>query len=532
MRLKAGIASLAVLTIHACFIFLSSAAASDTLPELIPITILYTNDMRGHFRPYRFSDDVDVSDSDPLMSGKDYGGMAAYAGYVNKTRKEVEEKGGVVLLFDCGNTYISSAESLFFRGKAVVEMMNLMGYNAAIPGNLDYNEGTDLLRPLSKLSNFPWVTNHIFRKSDGRRADFLYPQVILDVKGLKVGVTGITYHTFQYLMKTSRIPDLQIVAPETELRPSVDALKGAGAELIVLLSHGYPQYMSRFLDVAPDIHVAVNSWAVSLKESIGHDESGMVYYFSKRYRNTILSNWQDSHYTLGRIDFIFDRKSRTVHNERSSIIYLLSDSVKPDTQVAAIVDKYSRLYVELVADRMNEVIGQATGDFSMEKRPDTFACSLGKLTMGALREYTEADIAFLNFWGIRRVITKGPVTVKTILDVIPFDNYVVTAKVLGKNLSKIDWMLIRNSRGAHWSGFDFGGTPGHVTRMTVNGLPVDPEKYYTVATSDFVSEEGGLPKAEDLKVWNIKLQDVLIEYIRKHKTISPDGAERLERFRY
>lgn len=532
MSRKAGIACLTVFMIYAGLFFETPAATADTLPDPIPITILYTNDMRGHFRPYRFSDDVDLRDGDPLMSNRDYGGMAAYAGYVNRTRKEVEDKGGVVLLFDCGNTYISNAESLFFRGKAVVEMMNLMGYQAAIPGNLDYNEGTDLLRQLAKLSTFPWVTNHIFRKSDGRRADFLYPHVILDIKGLKVGVTGITYDSFRHLMKTSRIPDLQIVPPETELRPSVDALKESGAELIVMLSHGHPQLMSKFLDVAPDIHVAVNSWHVSLKESVGQDESRMIYYFMKRYRNTILSNWQDSHYTLGRIDFVFDRRNRTAHNERSAIIYLLSDSVEPDTRVAAVVDKYSRLYVELVAAKMHEVIGQATGDFSMDKRPDTFACTLGKLVMGSLREYTEADIAFLNFWGIRRVITKGPVTVKTVLDVIPFDNYAVTAKVQGKNLSKIGWMLHRSGRGAHWAGFDYQGAPGHVTAMTVSGVPVDPEKYYTIATSDFVTEEGGLPHAVDLKIWNVKMQDVLIEYIRKHKTISPDGRERVERFRF
>lgn len=499
--------------------------------RLVPVTIIYTTYIKGHFRPYRFSEDVDADDDDPLFPGRDYGGMAAIAGYIRDARRQIEPQGGVVLVFDCGNTYIAGAEALHFRGRPMVEMMNRIGYDAAIPGNLDYNEGSPLLADLARQARFPFVTNHIFKADTGRPPEFLKSEAIINARGLKVGVTGVTHPTFDKMMKTSRIADLHIGHPQEMIGRSVRTLKSAGAELIVLLNHSHPGWISHYVDRAPDIHVAVNSAAESLKKATHVSESGMVFFFDKRYKRTVLSPWVDSHYTLGRIDFIFDRDSRTVHNPMSSLVYLMTDSVEPDTEVAALVEKYSRLYVEHAGARLREKIGHATGDFSMTRRPPDYSCSLGRLVTGALREKTGADIAYQNYGGIRRVLKQGPITVQNVLDILPFANYVVTGRVRGDNLAKLDVLFERGRHGAHRSGLEFEGKPGAISAIRVNGVPVEPDRYYTLVTSDFVLDQKILPHLEDAQVWDIKLQDALIDYIRKHKSISPDGKERETRFR-
>ena len=60
--------------------------------------------------------------------------------------------------------------------------------------------------------------------------------------------------------------------------------------------------------------------------------------------------------------------------------------------------------------------------------------NLGDLAADAVRAATVADVALTNGGGIRSDIQAGDVTMKDMVTVFPFGNYVVTQKITGKAL--------------------------------------------------------------------------------------------------
>ena len=59
--------------------------------------------------------------------------------------------------------------------------------------------------------------------------------------------------------------------------------------------------------------------------------------------------------------------------------------------------------------------------------------------------------------------------------------------------------------------------------VTINGKPLEMDKTYTVATSDYLSQgdDGMLPLKNYIKYWNSeeKIRDLYIEYIKQVKTV-------------
>ena len=59
--------------------------------------------------------------------------------------------------------------------------------------------------------------------------------------------------------------------------------------------------------------------------------------------------------------------------------------------------------------------------------------------------------------------------------------------------------------------------------VTINGQPLETDKTYTVATSDYLSQgnDGMLPLKNYIKYWNSgeKIRDLYIEYIKQVKVV-------------
>ena len=128
-----------------------------------------------------------------------------------------------------------------------------------------------------------------------------------------------------------------------------------------------------------------------------------------------------------------------------------------------------------------------------------------------------ADIALLNGGGIRTEIHKGTVTYGNVLDVVPFHNDICMIEATGQQIvDALEWgarsmpdasggflqvsglsytidvnqesVCIRNDEGM-FSGFD--GDSRRVTDVMVDGKPIDLEKTYTVASTDYLLLNNG-----------------------------------------
>ena len=180
---------------------------------------------------------------------------------------------------------------------------------------------------------------------------------------------------------------------------------------------------------------------------------------------------------------------------------------------------FLRPYRDSMSATMNRVIGRTSIPF-VKAMP---ASSLGYFITdgflwGAQRSFNQhVDLAFINNGGIRlNDWGGGDVTLARVYETLPFDNIMVLVKLKGSVLQ--EFMNHISSRGG-WpvSGGTYRVQNGEASNILIGGAPLDPQKEYTIALSDYVVNGGddarmlqGLPV-----VSNGYLQrDAIIDYIR------------------
>ncbi len=126
--------------------------------------------------------------------------------------------------------------------------------------------------------------------------------------------------------------------------------------------------------------------------------------------------------------------------------------------------------------------------------------NLGNIITNAMLYETGAQIAITNGGGIRDSIQEGDITKGDVITVLPFGNYIITLDVKGSDIIKALENGVTDypaAKGAfpHVAGISFTFDPEkpameRVTSVTFNGMPLDPDKYYSVATNDFMAAGG------------------------------------------
>lgn len=116
----------------------NSVFAKDDFTRL---TILHTNDVHSRIDPFP----MDGSRN----AGK--GGVAPRATLINKIRSEEKN----VLLLDAGDIFQGTPYFNFYGGELEIKMMSMMGYDAGIMGNHDFDNGIEGFVKQLPHANFP-----------------------------------------------------------------------------------------------------------------------------------------------------------------------------------------------------------------------------------------------------------------------------------------------------------------------------------------------------------------------------------------
>ncbi|MEW6287956.1 MAG: 5'-nucleotidase C-terminal domain-containing protein [Chloroflexota bacterium] len=211
-----------------------AGAAPKALPASpVTFTILHTNDFHGQLEP---------SGSNP--------GSARIATYVKNVRTAVGAD--KVLLVDAGDIMQGSLLSNLTQGEATIATYNALDYKVATFGNHEFDWGQTILSNRTAQANFPFVTANIVVNDTGNCATAGWtppafadaPYQIFEIgtapSNVKVAFIGVT---------TAETPTITIAAATAGLcfkdaAESIlhyyDAMKAAGADVIVVLSHlGY-----------------------------------------------------------------------------------------------------------------------------------------------------------------------------------------------------------------------------------------------------------------------------------------------------
>ena len=176
-------------------------------------------------------------------------------------------------------------------------------------------------------------------------------------------------------------------------------------------------------------------------------------------------------------------------------------------------------FKEELALKMSAVIGQSA-QAMRASRPESL---LSNFSADMLRSEAESrlnipiDIGIMNMGGLRTEIPQGDITVGNIYELMPFENELVVLWLRGDKLGGL-LNSIASVRGEGVSGVRMGIENGEALNPTINGEPLDLERIYVIATSDFLAEGNDrmaqLAEYEKIQIVGITIRKLFMEHIK------------------
>ena len=212
------------------------AQAAPAAP--VTFTILHTNDFHGQLEEVLATP---ATSSNP--------GMARVATIVNNVRTAVGQQN--VLLVDAGDEMQGSLLSNLQKGEPTIAVYNDMQYDVATFGNHEFDCGQPTLIARTQQAAFPYVSANIVVNDTGNCStagwtspSFAQPYVIKEVgtapNTVKVAFIGVTTPETHIITIASATAGLCFKDPADSVLQYYGAMKTAGADVIVVLSHlGY-----------------------------------------------------------------------------------------------------------------------------------------------------------------------------------------------------------------------------------------------------------------------------------------------------
>jgi 2',3'-cyclic-nucleotide 2'-phosphodiesterase (5'-nucleotidase family) len=395
--------------------------------------------------------------------------------------------------------------SLVTEGRQALDLYDAVDPDVATFGNHDFDYGADTTAELVADSPQTWVSANVSR--DGDPIGGAEPRTIVERDGALVGFLGVLDDATPALNPMAS--DLTVTDPVAAAREAAAALRDAGADYVVVLSHLGRD--DEELAAATDVDAVLG----------GHIASERI----ERIDGTLLTRPGSGGEVVLDVDLeTSDVTRRAVADE--SVYEPVANALQERMDQTGLNDVVGRVAEPL--ERTEKTL------FRGESR-------IGNFVADAYRWAAGSDVGLQNSGGVRDgPAIEGEVTVADLVSVVPFEEPVSVAELTGAELLDV----FRGARGgslgfaepewwhAHVSGAElvWDADTDELVEATVWGDPVDPEATYTLATTDylFYSEKEFPALDEDHRVDSLDVQhEVLADYARK-RGIDPQIEGRVE----
>ncbi|MDR1100395.1 MAG: 5'-nucleotidase C-terminal domain-containing protein [Treponema sp.] len=474
------------------------------------LVLLHTNDHHGVVLP---------------NNGR--GGLAQLAAYV----KAVKATNPQVLLVDAGDINTGTALSNMFAAEPDILAYNLMGYDAGIFGNHEFDGNQDKLLKQIAQARFPFISSNI-KTADGNYLGGT-PYLVKKYEGFTVGLFGIT--TLRTKIIASPDSSLVFINEIEAAQEMVDILRNReNVDIVIALTHigdvkEAPDHITspELAEAVPGIDIIVD----------GHSHS--FFEAPKKAGNTYIVSANEWGKYVG-------QGKLTVRNGMLVNFTWVPVEIAPDREVSAMLEPY----IQKASESLKEVVGQAAAPFVFGNRLTRYQeTALGNLITDANVWYfktvynQEIDFAFHNGGNIRAELPQGPITQEQILTILPFENYLYIVSLKGADIIELFNFIGTIPQGA--GGFPqfsaevrytidktAGQDNGVIKDFTIGGAPVDPNRIYRFCTNDYILGGGDgyevMKRAENPFNTSLLLSYVVVEYIRaQNGPVSPATDGRL-----
>ena len=460
------------------------AASACWTGEKSEVTILYTNDVHTY-----------IDKQAPELT---YAAIAAL-------KQSYQNAGKKVLLVDAGDHVQGTAYGSMDQGASIIELMNAAGYDAATPGNHEFDYGMDRAKELMRDADFPYLScNWVDLRTNLR----VLPEIKVFVRGgVRIAFVGITTpETFTkstpaYFMNKAQTKYIyDILGGEdgqklySAVQKAVDKAKCL-ADVVIGLGH---------LGVDP----SSSPW--TSEEVIAHTTGFDA--FIDGHSHTVMENKQVAD-ASGRMvtltqtgSYFANVGEMTIAPDGTISTRLVSTYDQEDVAVAA----EQAAWVNTVDDMLGEKIAVADTKFYItdpatgKRRIRSAETNLGDFVADGIYTYfneveqLHCDIAIMNGGGIRSDEDAGYWTFKTCKQVSPFGNVACLMSVTGKQIQDA---LEFAARFAGAEGKENGG----FLQVAGATYEIHTDIPNTVQTDDknvWIGSATGTPRVQNVKIYD------------------------------
>lgn len=450
------------LSILATLLLLAVSLAAQSTGT-VRVTILHLNDT------YQFTP----------ADGGERGGLAR----VMTLKKNALEENPNTIMTLGGDTLSPSVETRTYKGAQMIDAWNAVGLDYSALGNHEFDLRTPDLLARMKESKFTWLNANVIDTKTGKLFADTPAFVIRSIGGVRIGLIGLLLPETKET--SSMEAHLKVADFCSTARRLVPRMRRAGATVIIGITH---------LFMAQDKKLAR---CAGFDLILGGHEHTLLQ--SSANGTPIFKMWADAR-EVGKFDLFVDRRTGKLESIDWQIIPV-TDAIPDAPEFAPVFAKYKDLLDKLAVN-----VGATGVELdALSQSVRTKETNIGNFIADAYRKAADADVALVNGGSIRADLTysPGPLTMRDVLSMLPFNNPIVKVEVTGKLLADIlEHSVARSAedkepgRFPQVSGisfkFDTGKLPGQrVSDIMVGGKPLDENRAYTIATSDFLVSRGG-----------------------------------------
>jgi 5'-nucleotidase len=395
-------------------------------------------------------------------------------------KQNLAAAGRTPLLVLAGDFLSPSVASSTFKGEQMVAALNAAGLDLATLGNHEFDFGADTLIERMHQARWEWVVSNVIDTNTGQPVGGAPPYLVKTFGALKVGFIGLCLTTSE--ITPERLTHLRLIDPLEAAATYVPILEREGANVIVAITH---------LAFADDRALAQRFPQIDLIIG-GHEH----YPITATENRTLISKAGSDAKFVARID-VNRQPSGLV--ERFFELLPVTGALADEPKTAEVVKSYE--------DRLGTALNNVVATSRVPLDADTIRLrasetNLGDLFADAMRAEAKTDITIVNSGSIRgdRVYAAGPLTRRTLVEMHPFGGVICAVQVTGRvvlqalnsgvsklpntggQFPQVSGLNLRVSRTAP--------VGERVSDVRIGGQPLDPNKLYSVAISDYMLAGG------------------------------------------
>ena len=460
------------------------AASACWTGDVQDITILYTNDVHTY-----------IDKQSPKLT---YAAIAAL-------KKSYQDDGKNVLLVDAGDHVQGTAYGSMDEGATIIQLMNAAGYDAATPGNHEFDYGMDRAKELIADADYPYLSCNWVNLPLNNR-------VLSDVKYFRIGGRTIAF--------------VGITTPETITKSTPAYFMDKNQKRYVYDILGGEDGQKLYSAVQKSINKArmIADYVIGLGH-LGVDPSSSPWTSKEVIEHTSgLDAFIDGHsHTVMECEWVKDLSGKAVALTQTGSYFanVGEMTIKADGSIATqLVPTYDGLdsavagiqteWVSAVDDMLGEKIAVAETNFYIsdpatgKRRIRLGETNLGDFVADGIYSYfneveqLHCDVAIMNGGGIRADVDAGDWSFKTCKQVSPFGNVACLMSVTGKQIQDA---LEFAARFVGPDGQENGGFL-HVAGATYEIHTDIPNTVQTDDKNVWIGSATGTPRVQNVKIYD------------------------------